>query len=177
MKGSRRQALRWGGGVLATLALPPAVGRARSIVEIRMQGRPDGSHVWFDPIGVRVEPGQTLRWTNLDPGNSHTSTAYHPSIADRPLRMPEDAKPWDSDYLLPNESFSATLSEPGVYDYYCQPHEHAGMVARIVVGRPAAAPQTASPEDPALTPLPEVALSGFPSVEDILAQGVVRRRA
>jgi hypothetical protein len=50
--------------------------------------------------------------------------------------MPEDAKPWESDYLLPNESFSATLSEPGVYDYYCHPHEHAGMVGRIVVGPP-----------------------------------------
>ena len=29
-----------------------------------------------------------------------------------------------------------TLDRPGVYDYYCQPHEMAGMVGRIVVGEP-----------------------------------------
>lgn len=174
MKGSRRQVLRWGGGVLATLALPPAVGRARVIVEIRMQGRPDGSHVWFDPIGVRVEPGQTVRWTNLDPGNSHTSTAYHPSIADRPLRMPEAAKPWNSDYLLPDESFSAALSEPGVYDYYCQPHEHAGMVGRIVVGTPHSWNEAVNKSERDRS-LPTVAIDAFPSVEEILSKGIVRR--
>jgi len=174
MIGSRRQVLRWGGGVLATLALPPAVGRARVIVEIRMQGRPDGSHVWFDPIGVRVEPGQTVRWTNLDPGNSHTSTAYHPSIADRPLRMPEAAKPWNSDYLLPDESFSAALSEPGVYDYYCQPHEHAGMVGRIVVGTPQSWNEALNKAERDRS-LPTVAIDAFPSVEEILSKGIVRR--
>ena len=39
-----------------------------------MRGKADGSHVWFDPIGVHVQPGQTVRWTNRDPGNSHTVT-------------------------------------------------------------------------------------------------------
>ena len=43
-----------------------------------MQGNADGSKVWFDPIGVLVQPGQTIRWTNRDPGNAHTTTAYHP---------------------------------------------------------------------------------------------------
>ena len=37
-----------------------------------MRGEADGSHVWFDPIGVHLKPGQTVRWTNRDPGNSHT---------------------------------------------------------------------------------------------------------
>ena len=80
----------------------PSPGRP---VEIRMQGNADGSHVWFDPIGLHIQPGQTIRWINLDPGNSHTATAYHPKNFDRPLRIPEDAEPWNSDYLLPNESF------------------------------------------------------------------------
>ena len=31
-----------------------------------------------------------------------------------------------------------TFTVEGVYDYYCVPHEHAGMVGRIVVGTPAA---------------------------------------
>jgi plastocyanin len=144
---------------------------AYAAIDIRMQGRPDGSHVWFDPIGLHIEPGQSIRWTNGDPGNSHTATAYHPALLGRPLRIPDKAEPWDSDYLLPDQSFSVTLSVPGVYDYYCQPHEHAGMVGRIVVGRP--------PEDsPAHGPdkdLPKAALDAFPSIAEIMAKGVVRR--
>ena len=99
-----------------------------------MQGRGGGSHVWFDPIGLLVRPGQTVRWTNREAGNVHTATAYHPANLDRPLRIPRAALPWDSDYLMPGESFAVELTEPGVYDYFCIPHEHAGMVGRIVVG-------------------------------------------
>ena len=101
-----------------------------------MQGNTDGSHVWFDPIGLRIEPGQTVRWINLDPGNSHTATAYHPTNFEHPLRIPEEAQPWNSDYLLPNETFSVTLAVEGIYDFFCIPHEHAGMVGRIIVGQP-----------------------------------------
>ena len=135
-----------------------------------MAGRGDGSHVWFDPVGLLVRPGQTVRWTNREKGNVHTATAYHPANFDRPLRIPEAAIPWNSDYLMPGESFAVELTEEGVYDYYCVPHEHAGMVGRIVVGRP-------GPDDGRRPDgdLPEIALSAFPPVEAILRQGVVRR--
>ena len=52
------------------------------------------------------------------------------------MRIPEGAAPWHSDYLLPGERFEATLAAEGVYDYFRVPHELAGMVGRIVVGRP-----------------------------------------
>jgi plastocyanin len=142
-----------------------------------MQGNTDGSHVWFDPLGLRIQPGQTIRWLNLDPGNSHTATAYHPKNFKRPLRIPEGAKPWNSDYLLPNETFSVTLTVEGVYDFYCIPHEHAGMVGRIIVGEPGQSPvggvtaQAAGGE-----PIPEIALLAFPSVDEIMRQSIVRRR-
>jgi plastocyanin len=140
-----------------------------------MQGNADGSHVWFNPIGLRIKPGQTIRWINLDPGNSHTATAYHPKNFERPLRIPEGAKPWNSDYLLPNESFLVTLKDEGVYDFFCVPHEHAGMVGRIIVGKPDRSSvdrlptQTAGGE-----PIPEVALRAFPSVDEIMRRGIVR---
>ena len=70
----RRHILRIGGGFLAGLA-SPRLPLAAEAVEIRMQGNADGSQVWFDPIGLRIQPGQTIRWINLDPGNSHTATA------------------------------------------------------------------------------------------------------
>src|SRR5262245_14427613 len=148
---------------------------ASAPVDIRMQGRADGSEVWFDPIGLLIEPGQTIRWTNGDPGNSHTTTAYHPAILERALRIPDKAKPWDSDYLLPDESFSVTLSVPGVYDYYCQPHEHAGMVGRIVVGRPPPESFTGVSAKDADQDLPKAALDAFPSVAEIIEKGMVRR--
>ena len=68
---TRRRVLEVGGGILAALLARPAAAWSAS-VEIAMQGRPDGSHVWFDPIGLHIEPGQTVRWINRDRGNSHT---------------------------------------------------------------------------------------------------------
>jgi plastocyanin len=170
---NRRRLIQAGGGLLAASLIRPSWVAATDIIEVAMQGRADGSHVWFDPMGLRVMPGQTVRWINHDPGNSHTVTSYHPSIYDRPRRIPEGAEPWDSDYLLPDESFEVTFSVEGVYDYYCIPHEHAGMIGRIVVG----SPLDEEPPDPLagddFVPLPEAALANFPSVERILADGRV----
>lgn len=170
---TRREILGAGGGLVAALSLASPAAWAGDMVEVKMQGRDDGSHVWFDPIGILIKPGQTIRWTNLNPGNSHTTTAYNPANFDRPLRMPKAAKSWDSDYLLPNESFSVTFTEQGVYDYYCIPHEHAGMVGRIIVGEPETHGWTKLAG--ADGDLPEEALKAFPAVEDIMAKGLVRR--
>lgn len=173
MTPTRRDILRAaGGGLVAALPWGWPAARAADVVEIRMQGRPDGSHVWFDPIGVRIRPGQTVRWINLDPGNSHTATAYHPANFDRPRRMPAEAAPWNSDYLLPEESFAVTLTVQGVYDYCCIPHELAGMVGRIVVGAPQASGWMQSADN--ANGLPEEALRAFPAVEEIMRQGIVR---
>jgi plastocyanin len=47
------------------------------------------------------------------------------------------AAPWDSGFLVhPGDHFDVVLTVPGVYDYFCMPHEAAGMVGRIVVGKP-----------------------------------------
>jgi plastocyanin len=170
---SRRWILRTGGGLTAALLFGPKTVRAADPIEIVMGGRPDGSHVWFDPIGLHVEPGQTVRWVNRDAGNSHTATAYHPDNFGRPRRIPSAANPWDSDYLLPGESFSITLTKPGVYDYYCVPHEHAGMVGRIIVGAPEAPGWTNEPLSDG--DLPDAALRAFPTVAEIISKGLVRR--
>lgn len=175
MTATRRQALQAGGSFLAALLLRPQPVLAVEAVEIVMQGTPDGSHVWFDPVGILVQPGQTIRWTNRDPGNSHTVTSYDPSLFERPRRIPEGATPWNSDYLLPDESFSLTLGVPGVYDYFCVPHEHAGMVGRIIVGTPGAGAADYANAGAGLTELPEIALAGFPDVAAIIAGGAVHR--
>jgi len=165
---ARRTVLQAGGWVagLALLGAPVGSGAA-SIVEIRMRGNADGSAVWFDPIGVLIGPGQTVRWINTDRGNSHTSTAFHPQNTDHPRRIPAAAEAWNSDYLLPDQTFELRFTAAGVYDYFCIPHEEAGMVGRLVVGSPtsAAAPSEA---------LPEAARQVLPAVEEIVRRRIIR---
>jgi len=44
------------------------------------------------------------------------------------LRIPERAAPWDSGVLVnPDDRFEVTFAKEGVYDYFCLPHEGAGM--------------------------------------------------
>lgn len=167
MRLTRRQAMGMGGAFVAALSLRPVPARAKGAVEIVMGGRGDGSRVWFDPVGILIRPGETVRWINRDQGNAHTATAYHPSNFERPRRIPAAARPWDSDYLMPGQDFSVTFLHPGIYDYFCVPHEHAGMVGRIIVGAPGA-------EDRIDGDLPDAALQAFPSVDEIMSKGAVR---
>jgi len=165
LRPGRRLILAAGGGLLLGATLARRAGAAAGDIEIEMSGTANGSQVWFRPRGLLVQPGQTVRWVNRDGGNSHTATAYDPGAYGKPRRIPPGARPFNSDFLLPKESFAYTFEVPGVYDYYCLPHEHAGMVGRIVVGR----------ADPSVRPyadtdgqLPAAALAQFPGVAEIL---------
>jgi plastocyanin len=176
---TRRRLLVAGGLSLAGLALGRRSGAGR-VVLVHMKSDPDGAEVWFDPIGVFVEPGQTVRW--IVDANVHTTTAYHPKNDGHSLRIPEAASPWDSGFLVARgDYFEVTLTVPGVYDYYCQPHEAAGMVGRIVVGRPigpGALPFDyfrGRPGTERWKPVPEAARTAFPSVLSIMRDRIVER--
>lgn len=164
----RRRLLASGGGLLLTAALIRRAGAADE-VEIAMSGAPDGSRVWFRPRGLLIQPGQAVRWVNREAGNAHTTTAYHPGNG-KPLRIPNGASPWNSGYLLPGQFFVTVLDVPGVYDYFCLPHEMAGMVGRIVVGEAHVSPEPYAATD---ARLPAAALANFPPVADILKSGRV----
>jgi plastocyanin len=177
----RRAALRAGGLLLAGLAAPAAL-RAAGVVEIRLRSDALGTKVRFDPIGVLIEPGQTVRWVNE--ANVHSSTAYHPANDGHTLRIPAAAKPWDAGYLVePGDAFEVTLTVPGVYDYFCAPHEMAGMVGRIIVGQPGGPgtlPFDYFANDPAARdwlPVPEAAQAAFPPIAAIMRERTVRAPA
>jgi len=183
---SRREFLKAGGLALAGFGLVPSRDRrlaalfgarlhsaaAHEVIEMRSDAL--GSRVWFDPIGLYVEPGTTVRWIVRE--NVHTTTAYHPRNDHHPLRIPESAVPWDSRYLVHSgDHFDVTLSVPGVYDYYCIPHEAVGMVGRIVVAKPLGPGAQAfdywvgKPGTNGWRHVPDAARQTFPSVARILA--------
>lgn len=169
MTPTRRTALALGGGLLVTLAVPRPL-LAGAVETIEMRGSARGERVWFAPFGIAIAPGTKVRFVNHDPGNSHTATAYAPALLDRPRRIPEGAEAWDSGYLLPEDAFEVTLSVPGVYDYFCQPHEFGGMVGRIVVGSPDSPGWQAASDDDGDGDIPAKALEAFPPVEVILRE-------
>ena len=175
----RRALLRAGGLLLAGGRFASDFAAAAAdVADIRMVSDDDGETMRFEPVGLLVRPGQTIRWTCES--FVHTTAAYHPRNDSHSLRIPLGAEPWGSDYLQPGESFEVTLTVEGVYDYFCAPHEEMGMVGRIVVGRPAG-PGLLDFDYFKLTSagrywreVPEAARTVFPSAGAILEHGAVR---
>jgi plastocyanin len=171
---ARRHLLGLGGAfvIAHTGASPAGVP-----VTIRMRSDADGAHVGFDPVGLLIQPGQMVRFHCE--ANYHTTAAYHPDNAEHSLRIPRAARPWSSDVLQPGEDFNVTLTVPGVYDYYCAPHEAAGMVGRLIVGQPIGPGSQpfdwylGRPEAKDWVAVPAAARAVFPAVAEIMRHGSV----
>ena len=173
---SRRRALQAAAGLGAVCVVHDARS-AGPLIEIRMRSDPLGAHVWFEPIGLLLDPGQTVRW--VCEANYHTTTAYHPNNASHALRIPERALPWSSDVLAPGERFEITLTALGTYDYFCVPHEAAGMVGRLIVGHPGGPGSRpfdwfkTTAEGRKWLEVPAAARAAFPPAAEIVRRGVV----
>ena len=88
----------------------------------------------FDPVGLFVQRGETVRFMN---GSIQmiTITSYHPKNDNHELRMPEQAEPFD--FGVPERPFyDVTFDIEGTYDFFSRYQELLGMIGRIVVGRP-----------------------------------------
>ncbi|MBL0142483.1 MAG: hypothetical protein IPP91_10405 [Betaproteobacteria bacterium] len=170
---------RYGLLVLLAALLTGSAAAARTF-DVRAVMSKDGSRVYFDPIGLHIQPGDTVRWVQVD--GYHSTTAYDPRNGNHERRIPDRAQSWDSGILLAQypakgSTFEHTFSLPGVYDYFCQPHEAAGMVGRIVVGTPGDGPGTQPfgyAPDRRWKPVPEVAQKAFPAIRLIMEKGAVR---
>jgi plastocyanin len=178
-KGAAARPARFLAACCCALVLFPALAAARTY-EVRAVMSKDGSQVYFDPVGLHIQPGDTVHWKQVN--GYHSVTAYAPANADHELRIPIGTKPWNSGILLgeypaKGSTFEHTFTVPGVYDYFCEPHEAAGMVGRIVVGAPGDGPGTRpfgyAPERH-WKPVPQAAQKAFPAVALIVKEGVVR---
>lgn len=90
----------------------------------------------FDPVGLRLTPGDAVHFKNLS--HLHTVTAFHEKFGDEehlpiPTRIPDGVPGFTSPPFVDDESWLYEFTEPGVYDILCLPHLGLGMVQRIVV--------------------------------------------
>ena len=104
---------------------------------------------FFEPTGLAIEPGETVRFTLTTP--HHSVTAFHPAMGIA-QRVPDNVPPFSSPVLPVQAYWLYTFEEEGVYDYHCGPHEVFGHVGRVVAGEavgPGAEPVPAPDEEPA----------------------------
>lgn len=94
----------------------------------------------FSPATVTITAGATLRWKNTTE-IEHTVTAYEEKIPDEAVYFTSGG--FDSEQaarnkvteglIAPGETYQHTFEQPGMYEYFCIPHESSGMIGTIHV--------------------------------------------
>jgi plastocyanin len=121
-------------------------GATTSLAGCTALGSNDGSYdvgmtaVAFDPVEVTVSVGESVVWRNTS-SRGHTVTAYGNAIpADAEFFASGDPESeaaareeWRDDLIDPGESYRHRFEVPGRHEYFCIPHEQAGMVGTVVV--------------------------------------------
>ncbi|WP_132057668.1 plastocyanin/azurin family copper-binding protein [Halorussus amylolyticus] len=87
---------------------------------------PGGSLV-FEPAELTIEPGTTVQWV-WDSDNHNVVPSSQPDDADWSGTEGGDDQTYDTGH-----EYEHTFEVEGDYEYYCTPHETAGMVASITV--------------------------------------------
>lgn len=119
----------------------------------------DTTGFFFDPAGLHVTPGSVVLFSAETP--DHSVASYHDRHG-RQNRVPDDVGPFSSPLVPVGGSWLYRFDEPGVYDYYCPPHEPFGMVGRIVVA-----------EEGADAPEPSIEQTGRPPAESNEIAGIL----
>ena len=124
MKITRREGLKMLGAT-ALVSVPVtamADGHEKHMVEM-LNKEPDGrERQVFNPPVIKVAEGDTVNFVSTDRG--------HNSASNKDM-LPEGAEEWKGDI---NGDIEVTFTVPGVYGYFCTPHQSAGMVGLVLVG-------------------------------------------
>lgn len=106
----------------------------------------------FEPDSIEIEVGQTVVWVNESEKVHTVSTHPREAAQEEHAIVPEGAEHWDSSNLGPGDSFKRTFTVPGVYKYYCHPHENMAMLGEVIVREPG---EPLPPPDPPREPARE----------------------
>lgn len=77
----------------------------------------------FNPLVVKINPGDTVSWRNMSTHNSESIDGL----------IPEGAEKWNSPM---SQNYQRTFTQEGIYVYKCTPHIGTGMGGAIIVGNP-----------------------------------------
>ena len=94
----------------------------------------------FVPAEITVQAGDTVTW-EVAGGDVHTVTAYEDSVPNGAPYFASGGAADESEareelaagLLQEGEAFEVTFEEPGTFEYFCIPHESAGMTGTVVV--------------------------------------------
>lgn len=149
-----------GSGSGAAATEPPATPKT---VEIEMHADLANNLYYFDPIGVKINPGDTVRWVNKSENMPHNAQSVDGKI-------PAGAEPFTGPMLTTvGETYEHTFTTPGTHVYFCLPHQALGMYGVIVVGEPGG-PGNDYPEGVDLPTPQDVAAQGAVSFKDFSSQ-------
>jgi plastocyanin len=115
-------------GLLVAALIGTAVAAKPAIV-IKMLDAPPS----FAPVRTTIRAGDTVEWENVGSQLHHVTTDPSAALKKNDVANPPGAKPFDSGFLKPGESFRQTFSVPGIYRYTCAVHEAKGMNGEVVV--------------------------------------------
>ena len=113
--------------------LPLCAAQATFEVQMLFQEGKNGPELYFEPVGLHIQPGDTVRFVAATP--HHNVVAYHAQQG-KSQRVPEGVPPFSSRTLPVGDTWNYTFDVEGTYDLWCAPHELTGMAMRIVVGEP-----------------------------------------
>jgi len=123
-------------GIAAALSVAAVVGMhlgsasaSAPVVVIKMVDMPAS----YQPATLSIKVGETVEWKNVGSSVHHASSDPSAAINPADVSNPPGAKPFDSGFLQPGQSFTYTFTVPGTYKYICAPHETSGMLGEVVV--------------------------------------------
>eukprot|EP00475_Leptophrys_vorax_P041268 TRINITY_DN77838_c0_g1_i1.p1 TRINITY_DN77838_c0_g1~~TRINITY_DN77838_c0_g1_i1.p1 ORF type:complete len:159 (-),score=13.34 TRINITY_DN77838_c0_g1_i1:83-559(-) len=93
-----------------------------------LMGGSDGS-LAFVPSSASVAAGEAITFKN-NAGFPHNVVFDEDEV---PAGVDADAISHPDLINAPGETFTVTLKTAGTYEYYCEPHQGAGMVGKITV--------------------------------------------
>ncbi|KAG1661845.1 hypothetical protein FOA52_011612 [Chlamydomonas sp. UWO 241] len=121
---SMQKVAKFAGVAVSTLALTFA---ANADVNVNL-GSSTGALV-FEPSTINAKVGEKINFVN-NAGFPHNIVFDEDEV---PAGVDADALSREELLNAPGEKYSVSLTKPGTYGIYCEPHQGAGMVGKIIV--------------------------------------------